>query len=68
MRKGSITPYLALTFAVLLSLILVCLSSAGYACGRAVLSAGMGEGLFSPLTYAPWGRIVRRSLVAEHGL
>lgn len=47
MRKGSITPYLALTFAVLLSLILVCLSSAGYACGRAVLSAGMDEGLFS---------------------
>lgn len=30
--------------------------------------ADLGEGLFSPLTYAPWGRIVRRSLVAEHGI
>ncbi len=45
--KAAITPYLALTLTVLLSLILVCLHSARYACGRTVLAAGMDEGLFS---------------------
>ena len=47
MRKGSITIYLSLVLAVLLSLVFAGLNSARLAAGRVVLASGLEQGLYS---------------------